>query len=224
MKSNIIGTQNIIDACVKNNVERLLFQSTDEVYGALSSENDASWTEGSPLKPRNYYSVSKASSDMLVQSAGNMVGLNYVIARSSNMYGNRQTPNKLIPRVIKSILEGEQIPVYGKGNQIRSWMHVYDNYKAIMMLLENGKSGEIYNVDSHQEFSNIEVIHMICDYFKKGFDLIKSVDDRVGHDFRYSMDTSKIKELGWNSQIKLKSEDGLKSVCDWFERNSWYLK
>lgn len=224
LKSNVIGTQNIIDACLKYNVNKLIFQSTDEVYGALSSENDKAWTETSPLQPRNYYSVSKASSDMLVQSAGNTFGLNYVIARSSNMYGNRQTHNKLIPRVIKCILENQKIPVYGKGDQIRSWLHTYDNYKAIMLLLEKGENKGIYNIDAHQEFSNIEVIHMICNYFNKGFDLIQGVPDRLGHDFRYSMNTSKIEELGWKPQIKFKSDDGLKSVCEWFEKNQWYLK
>lgn len=219
--SNVLGTQVIINCCLKNKVKKLVFISTDEVYGQLISESDPPWKENDPLNPRNPYSASKASGELLVQAAHQSHGLIYNITRSSNNYGMRQTPNKLIPKVIKCILKEEKIPVYGQGLQIRDWLHVFDNCAAILSVLETGKPNETYNISSNQELSNIELIQKICNIMGKGHSLIEFVKDRPGHDFRYAMDATKIKELGWKSQFKLR--DALESVINWYTANGWWF-
>jgi dTDP-glucose 4,6-dehydratase len=222
--SNVLGTQNIVNSCIKYNVEKLIYISSDEVYGQLTSESDTPWTEKSPLDPRNFYSASKASGELVVRAAANASNLIFNIVRSSNNYGPRQTPDKLIPRAIKAIMEGNKIPVYGEGKQIREWLHVFDNCSAILKILKDGKPNETYNVSSGQEYSNIEVIQSICNIMNKGHNLIEFIKDPRGnaHDFRYAMNCSKINELGWKSTTKFK--DGLKDTVDWLENNKWYIK
>jgi dTDP-glucose 4,6-dehydratase len=221
--SNVLGTQVIINACVKHNVKKLLYISTDEVYGQLTSENDMPWTEESPLNPRNPYSATKAAGEMLVKAAHESYGLTYNITRSSNNYGPRQTPEKLIPKTIKCILNNEKIPVYGQGLQIRDWTHVYDNCSAILSILEKGKDNEVYNISANQELPNIEVIQKICNTMNKGHDLISHIKDpRKGHDFRYSIDTTKIQQLGWKPSFKFK--DGIIETVEWYTTNKWFLK
>jgi len=196
--------------------------STDEIYGALKSESDSSWTEESPLNPRNPYSASKAAAELLVKAAHETHGLTYNITRSSNNYGPRQTPEKLIPRVIKCIMEKTPIPVYGQGMQIRDWTHVLDNCEGILSVLNNGKPNETYNISANQEFTNIEVVHKICEIMGEGMSLVKYVEDRPGHDFRYSINCDKIKSLGWSPQYKFK--EGISETIDWFMSNRWSLK
>jgi dTDP-glucose 4,6-dehydratase len=221
--SNVLGNQVIIIACVKHNVKKLLYISTDEVYGQLTSENDMPWTEESPLNPRNPYSATKAAGEMLVKAAHESYGLTYNITRSSNNYGPRQTPEKLIPKTIKCILNNEKIPVYGQGLQIRDWTHVYDNCSAILSILEKGKDNEVYNISANQELPNIEVIQKICNTMNKGHDLISHIKDpRKGHDFRYSIDTTKIQQLGWKPSFKFK--DGIIETVEWYTTNKWFLK
>jgi dTDP-glucose 4,6-dehydratase len=221
--NNVIGTQNIIDCCIKHKVKKLIYVSTDEVLGHLTSENDTPWTENAPINPRNPYSASKACGELLVKAAHQTHGLIYNITRSSNNYGPRQTPDKLIPRVIKSILDNQKIPVYGQGLQIRDWTYVDDNCSAIMTVLEKGAPNEIYNISANQEFTNIEVVQAICNAMGGGHSLITNIPDpRPGHDFRYALNTTKIRELGWKPLYKFK--EGLDITSDWFQRNQYFLR
>ena len=221
--SNVLGTQVIVNACVKHKVERLIYISTDEVYGQLTSENDKPWTEDAPLNPRNPYSASKAAGELLVKAAHASYGLIYNITRSSNNYGPRQTPEKLIPKAIKCIEEGQKIPIYGQGLQIRDWTHVFDNCSAILTVLNQGQPNEIYNISANQEFPNIEVIQSICNAMEKGWNLIEFISDpRQGHDFRYAVDSTKIRELGWKPGYKFK--EGIVDTVEWYSKNKYFLK
>ncbi len=221
--ANVMGTQVIANACVKWGVERLIYISTDEVYGQLESETDASWTEESPLQPRNPYSASKAAGELIVKAAHTSFGLNYNITRSSNNYGPRQTSEKLIPKVIKCVLDGTPIPIYGQGLQIRDWTYVMDNCAGIISVLNDGKLNETYNISANQEFTNIEVIQRVCNALGKGHELISFIPDpRGGHDFRYSIDCSKLKALGWAPGFRFK--EGIVNTVDWYQKNLWFLR
>lgn len=221
--SNVLGTQVLLNSSIKNEVEKFIYISTDEVYGQLTHESDAPWTEDAELDPRNPYSATKAAGELLVKAAFQSYGLIYNITRSSNNYGPRQTPEKLIPKAIKCILNDEKIPLYGKGLQIRDWTHVFDNCSALMAILQKGKDNEIYNISAKQEFPNIEVIQEVCNAMKKGHNLISFIEDpRKGHDFRYAVDTTKIKELGWKPNFKFK--DGIVDAIGWYMDNKWFLK
>lgn len=221
--SNVLGTQVVINACVKHKVGKLIYISTDEVYGQLTSESDVAWKEDAPLNPRNPYSASKACGELLVQAAHHSYGLIYNITRSSNNYGPRQTPEKLIPKAIKCVMEGKKIPIYGQGLQIRDWTFVKDNCSAIQTVLENGKPNEIYNISANQELPNVEVIQKVCNAMGKGHELISFIEDpRKGHDFRYSVDSSKIRELGWKPEYRFK--DGIIETVEWYKLNPYMLK
>jgi dTDP-glucose 4,6-dehydratase len=212
----------MVNAAVRWGVEKFVYISTDEVYGQLESASDPLWTEESKLKPRNPYSATKAAGEFAVQAAASSYGLNYCITRSSNNYGPRQTPEKFIPKVIKCINEGNKIPVYGQGMQIRDWLHVADNCAAIMKIAEAGENGQAYNISAHQEFTNIEVVNEISKIMGKGMELVEFVKDRPGHDFRYGIDTTKIKALGWEPSFKFKV--GLAQTIQWYLNNNWFLK
>jgi dTDP-glucose 4,6-dehydratase len=222
IQANVLGTQVLLNASVKWGIKRFIYASTDEVYGQLEKETDPLWTETSKLNPRNPYSASKAAGELLVQAMGSSFGLNYSITRSCNNYGPRQTSEKFIPKVIKCIFENKKIPVYGQGLQMRDWLHVFDSSAAIMKVMEDGKDREVYNISANQEFSNIEVVHEICNVMGKGHDLIEFVKDRPGHDFRYGIDSSKIRDLGWKPNFKFKS--GLAQAVEWYSNNQWFLK
>lgn len=223
VSSNILGTQVVINCCVKHNVQKLIYISTDEVYGQLLSEHDQPWSEDAPLNPRNPYSASKAAGELLVQAAGTTYGLIYNITRSSNNYGPRQWPEKLIPKAIKHILEGKKIPIYGQGKQIRDWIYVADNCTAITTILDKGLPNEIYNISAHQEFTNIETIQSVCNAMGYGHNLIDHIPDpRPGHDFRYAVDTTKMEALGWKPSYKFK--DGIVETVQWYKDNQWFLK
>jgi dTDP-glucose 4,6-dehydratase len=220
--SNILGTQVIINACLKHKVERLIYISTDEVYGQLGSESDPAWTEEAVMAPRNPYSASKAAGELMVVAAHHTHGLIYNITRSSNCYGPRQLPEKLIPKAIKCVLDGQKIPIYGQGLRIRDWTYVADNCSGIMAVLEKGLPDEVYNISAHQEFTNIEVIQEICNAMEDGHKLISFVSERPGHDFRYAIDTAKIHALGWKPSYKFK--DGIRDTVQWYKDNQWFLK
>ena len=221
--SNVLGTQVIINACLKHNVEKMIYISTDEVYGQLTGETDASWTEESPLDPRNPYSASKAAGELLVKAAHHSHGLIYNITRSSNNYGPRQTAEKLIPKTIKCILEGQKIPLYGQGLQIRDWTHTFDNGSALLAVLNQGEPNRTFNISANQEYPNIEVVQAICNVMEKGHELISFVEDpRKGHDFRYSVDSSKIRKLGWKPAFKFK--EGIRETVEWYLNNKYFLK
>lgn len=220
--SNVLGTQVIINCCVKHNVKKLVYISTDEVYGQLA-EFDSPWKEEALLNPRNPYSASKASGELLVRAAATSYGLIYNITRSSNNYGQRQLPEKFLPKAIKCILEGQKIPIYGQGKQIRDWTYVADNCTAITTVLEKGLPNETYNISAHQEFTNIEVIQAVCNIMGGGHSLINFIKDpRRGHDFRYAVDTTKIHSLGWKPSYKFK--EGLEETVNWYKINQWFLK
>lgn len=221
--ANVVGTQNIVNCCVKYGVEKLVYISTDEVYGQLTSEEEVGWDETAPLNPRNPYSATKAAGELLVQAAHHTHGLIYNITRSSNNYGPRQFHEKLVPKAIKCIEEGKNIPIYGKGLQIRDWTHVFDNCTALLTILNNGKDNEIYNISANQELPNIDVIQKICNAMGKGHELITFIDDpRPGHDFRYSINSNKLRELGWKPSYKFK--DGITDTVEWYMSNKWFLK
>lgn len=223
IQANVLGTQVIVNACVKWGVEKLVYISTDEVYGQLMNESEPAWTEENRINPRNPYSATKAAGELIVQAAGVSYGLNYNITRSSNNYGPRQTSEKLIPKAIKCINDGQKIPIYGQGLQIRDWTYVADNCSAIATVVKDGKPGEIYNISANQEYPNIEVIQSICNAMGKGHELISFIDDpRKGHDFRYSIDCSKLKALGWKPYWKFK--EGIVETVDWYQKNTWFLK
>jgi dTDP-glucose 4,6-dehydratase len=222
--NNITATQNIIDLCIKYN-SLLLFQSTDEVLGSLSSTNDNAWDESAPLNPRNPYSASKAAAEFLIKAAHNAHRLNYIIVRSSNNYGPRQV-DKLVPTTIKCILNDQKIPIFGKGDHIRSWTYVNDNNDGIIKLIDESDNikNQIFHLDSNCELTNVEIVQEICNIMKKGWDLISFVEDprKNAHDFRYAMSCEKIKSLGWKPKTKFK--DGLSATVNWYLNNQYFLK
>lgn len=223
INANVLGTQNLINSSLKCGVKKFIYISTDEVYGHLTGDSDESWTEESPLNPRNPYSASKAAGELLVKAAHESHGLIYNITRSSNNYGPRQTPEKLIPKIIKCIKNNEPIPIYGQGMQIRDWTHVYDNCAGIFTVLNKGEPNQAYNISANQEFTNIEVVNKICNIIGNGHSLISHIPDpRAGHDFRYSINCDKIKNLGWRPNIKF--NDGIQDTIEWYDCNQWFMK
>lgn len=219
--SNVMGTQIIIDACLKHNVDRLIYISTDEVYGQLNDETSTSWTEQSILAPRNPYSASKAAGELMVQAAHITHGLKYNITRCCNNYGPRQSIRNLIPKIIKNILEDKEVPIYGEGKQVREWIHVDDNCSALLTILTEAPPNEIYNISSGHEFSNLEVFQKVCNIMEYGHDLISFCKDRPGHDFRYSSNSSKLRALGWKPQIKF--SEGISKTIQWYINNKWFI-
>lgn len=211
VSTNILGTHILLNVAKKYWSENQLAMSfdkdvkfvqisTDEVYGSLADEGY--FTEDTPLSPNSPYSASKASADLLVQSFFKTYGMPVNITRCSNNYGPNQYPEKLIPLVIKLAYQNQSVPVYGEGHQVREWIHVLDHCSAIDEVIHFGKVGEVYNIGSEFEMKNIDIVKLILNKMKKPVSLIKHVDDRLGHDYRYAIDNSKIKrELGWNPKI-----------------------
>jgi dTDP-glucose 4,6-dehydratase len=214
IQTNIIGTHNLLSLSLEHQVKRFHLISTDEVYGALTVDG-ASFTENSPIAPRNPYSASKASSELFVRTYNQTFGLNTVISRSSNTFGPHQDRSKLIPLFISKLKDDEKVPLYSRGEQIREWTYVTDCIDGIQMVFCNGLSGEIYNIGSGYELTNYELTKKILAEFGKDDSSISYVDDRIGHDYRYSMDTSKIKtELGWTPQVSF--DEGLKRTIEFY--------
>ena len=194
MKTNILGTKSLLDACRETDTKILHF-STDEVYGSAVNR---SFTERSKLDPRNPYSASKAAAEHLVTSYANTYGLEYLMVRPSNNYGPRQHSEKFLPTILRKISAGEKIPVYGDGQQEREWMYVKDTAKAVRFILENSRLNETYNVSSRFHLKNIEVVNKVCELLDKNpEDCIEFVEDRAGHDFKYSINPSKMNRLGY---------------------------
>jgi dTDP-glucose 4,6-dehydratase len=219
--SNVVGTQNIIDQCV-NIGSKLIYMSTDKVYGSLNSEQDSSWDDDSPINPRNLYAATKAAGELLVKAAAMTHNLKFNIIRVSNNYGPWQTTEKLIPGIIERVISEKEIPIYGKGNQLRDWIHVYDTCSALFKIIDSGVNEETYNVTAKQEFMNLEVAQIVCNTLNKGHDFLKHVEDRPGHDFRYSMTNDKIKSIGWNPKYKFR--DGIIQTCQWYMTNKFALQ
>ena len=223
LKTNILGTQVLLDASRKYNVKRFHQVSTDEVYGDLPLDrSDLKFTESSPLRPSSPYSASKASADLLVLAYHRTYGVPVTISRCSNNYGPYQFPEKLIPLMIINALNDRPLPVYGDGRNVRDWIHVKDHCEAIDIIIHRGKEGEIYNIGGENERANIDVVRMILRELGKPESLIRFVKDRPGHDRRYALDISRMKkEFGWSPKISF--EEGLKSTIKWYlENRSWW--
>lgn len=222
--TNIIGTQVLMDACIKYGIERYHQVSTDEVYGDLPLDNpNLLFNENSPLNPSNPYSASKASADMLIHAYHRTYGLPITITRCSNNYGPYQFPEKLIPLTIYKALNNESIPLYGKGENIRDWIHVYDHVVGLDIILHHGKIGETYNIGGHSEITNLEVVKTVLEYLGKPLSLITYIEDRPGHDLRYALDTTKIeKEFGWSRKYTF--EYGIKETIDWYLNNMDWIE
>lgn len=223
LTTNIIGTQVLMDASLKYNVDRYHQVSTDEVYGDLPLDRpDLKFTEETPIHTSSPYSASKAGADLQVLAYARTFGLPVTISRCSNNYGPYQFPEKLIPVVISKALNNEQIPVYGSGKNVRDWIHVKDHNIGIDMILHKGKEGEIYNLGGHSERTNLEVVKTILKQMGKSADLITYVADRPGHDRRYAIDSTKAeKDLGW--ELTYTFEDGIKETIDWYLNNKEWI-
>ena len=228
LTTNVQGTQVLLEAARKYKVERFLQISTDEVYGSLGREG--TFTEESPLLPNSPYAASKASADLLCRAYHRTYGLPVVITRSSNNYGPYQFPEKLIPLMTLNALEGRPLPVYGRGENVRDWLYVEDNCRAIALVLEKGKEGEVYNIAGGEERRNIEVVERICELVaeRTGKDegevrsLITFVEDRPGHDFRYALTCEKVRNLGWSPEVTF--DLGLERTVDWYIANREWVE
>ena len=223
LKTNILGTQVLMDACRKYGIKRYHQVSTDEVYGDLPLDRpDLFFTEETPIHTSSPYSSSKAGADLLVLAYHRTFGLPVSITRCSNNYGPYHFPEKLIPLMISRALADEPLPVYGKGENVRDWLYVKDHCAAIDLVMREGKVGEVYNVGGHNEKSNLEVVKIILEKLGKPESLITYVTDRPGHDMRYAIDPTKIhNELGWLPETKF--EDGIEQTIEWYLNNKeWW--
>ena len=218
LKTNIIGTQVLLDAAREKGVRRFVQISTDEVMGSLPENSNDFFTESSPLQPNSPYAASKASAEFVVRAARETFGIDTVITRCGNNYGPRQFPEKLIPLMIANAVNDVPLPVYGDGKNVRDWIFVDDHCRAIWLAYETGKSGEEYNIGARNERENIEVVRAILDALGKPHDLIKFVTDRLGHDRRYAIDPKKVEtELGWKPLTSW--ESGLEKTIEWYLAN-----
>ena len=220
VNTNIQGTQNLLDSCRKSDVNNYVQISTDEVYGSIAT---GSWAETEPLLPNSPYAASKASADLMVRAANVTHGLNTRITRCSNNYGPNQFPEKVIPLFVTNLIEEKKVPVYGNGLNIRDWLHVDDHIRGIHLVLLKGNQGSVYNIGGGRELTNLELTDSILNFMGKTKNEITYVEDRVGHDQRYSVDFSKIQnELGYLPQVSF--EDGLRETIEWYKSNSSWWK
>jgi dTDP-glucose 4,6-dehydratase len=215
--TQVIGTGVLLDAAREAGVSRYLQVSTDEVYGSIE---EGTFTEESPIKPSSPYSATKAGADLLVQAHVDTHGIEAVICRGSNNYGPRQYPEKLIPLMILNALNGDPLPVYGDGKNVRNWIHAEDFARAIDTVLLKGTPGEVYNAGGPDELENLDVVHRILEMTGRDESLIKYVADRKGHDRRYSLSSDKVRALGW--EPKWGFEEGLPATVEWYRDNAWW--
>ncbi|MHA1788202.1 MAG: dTDP-glucose 4,6-dehydratase [Candidatus Helarchaeota archaeon] len=219
LENNYLGTFNLLEAIRKSNRNIQYIQiSTDEVYGDIL---EGSFTETSQLNPSNPYSATKAAADLLCNSYQRTYGLDIKITRCTNNFGPNQFPEKLIPKTILRALNDRKIPVYGTGKNIRDWLYVQDHCEAIKTVIDKGKSGEVYNISSGNEKTVLDIVHIILDYLDKPESLITYVEDRPGHDLRYSLDSAKLRKLGWKPKHSF--EEAIKQTIDWYLENpEWW--
>lgn len=225
LQTNIMGTQVLMDACRRFGIKRYHQVSTDEVYGDLPLDRlDLFFTEDTPIHTSSPYSASKASADLMVQAYIRTFKLPATISRCSNNYGRYHFPEKLIPLMILKALKDEQLPVYGSGENVRDWLHVYDHCTAIDLIIHNGRVGEVYNIGGHNERTNLEVVKTIISELGKSDDLISYVTDRLGHDMRYAIDPTKIEtELGWKPKYNF--DTGILETIQWYlDNKEWWQK
>jgi len=220
VKTNVGGTLVLLDAAKNSGVKKFVHVSTDEVYGSLGPSG--LFTENNPLQPNSPYAASKAGSDLLVRSFHQTHGLSVNITRCSNNYGPYQFPEKLIPLMTTNAMQNVPLPVYGNGLQVRDWLHVEDHAEALRLVLLHGVSGEVYNIGGRTERSNLEVVQTILSILGKPNDMIRNVEDRLGHDRRYAIDPTKIEDkLGWKP--KKSFEEGLRETVQWYVENAEWL-
>lgn len=223
LRTNIIGTSVLMDACLKYGIARYHQVSTDEVYGDLPLDRpDMLFTEETPIRTSSPYSSSKASADLLALAYHRTYGLPVSISRCSNNYGPYQFPEKLIPLMIINALHDKPLPVYGAGQNVRDWLYVEDHCKAVDRIIHNGRAGEVYNIGGHNEMRNINIVRLICEKLGKPESLITYVSDRKGHDLRYAIDPTKIyTELGWQPETKF--ADGIEQTIQWYlSHEAWW--
>jgi dTDP-glucose 4,6-dehydratase len=227
IETNVLGTQTLLDALRRadpKNTKRFIHVSTDEVYGSLPLDRpDLLFTEETPTNPKSPYAASKAASDFLVRACVHTYGVDACITNCSNNFGPYQFPEKVIPLFVTNLIEGEKVPLYGDGLNVRDWLHVDDHCEAILTVLDRGKAGETYNVGGNNERSNLELTHAILSIMGKGEEMIKPVADRPGHDRRYAIDASKIeRELGWKP-TRSAWPAALEATVDWYRSNEpWW--
>ena len=218
LRTNVIGTQVLLDAARAKGVRRFVQVSTDEVMGSLPEDSDEYFTEKSPLKPNSPYAASKAAAEFVVRAARETHGIDTVITRCGNNYGPRQFPEKLIPLMLANAMNDDPLPVYGDGKNVRDWIYVDDHCRAVWLAYEKGKSGEVYNIGARNEQQNIDVVMSILDAVGKPHSLIQFVTDRLGHDRRYAIDPTKAEsELEWKPQTTW--ENGLDRTISWYRDN-----
>lgn len=217
--TNTLGVQTLLDAARRTDLSTFVQVSTDEVYGSIPV---GSWPETDPLQPNSPYAASKASAEMICQSYTKTYGMDIRVTRCSNNYGPYQFPEKIIPLFVTNLIDGLDIPLYGNGKNVRDWLHVEDHCTAIYRVIENGKAGEVYNIGGGTELTNEQLTYQLLSHFNFGLEKIKFVEDRLGHDIRYSVNASKIKsELGFEPKVNW--GDGLASTVEWYQENqSWW--
>ena len=220
VRTNVLGTAVLLNAALEAKIKRFHHVSTDEVYGELK-QGDARFREDTPYQPRTPYSASKAGSDHLVRAYFETYGLPITITNCANNYGPFHDPEKLIPRFITNLLEGKKVPLMGKGENIREWLHVEDHAKAIDLCLQKGKIGGTYLIQG-EEKTNLEITQMLLDILGMDASRIEYVEHRLGHDFRYAIDGSKLASLGWHRERSL--EKDLPEVVEWYKNNEWWWK
>jgi dTDP-glucose 4,6-dehydratase len=222
LRTNVLGTQILLDAARARGVRRFVQISTDEVMGSLPEDENSFFTEDSPLAPNSPYAASKASAEHLVRAARHTHGVDVVVTRCGNNYGPRQFPEKLIPLLISNALSDETIPVYGDGQNVRDWIYVDDHCRAVLAAAERGRAGEVYNIGARNERRNLEVVESILKSLGKPTSLIRFVNDRPGHDRRYAIDATKVEtELGWRPVETW--ESGLQKTIQWYAENPEWI-
>ena len=219
VKTNVLGTHTLLEAAKERNVRKFIHISTDEVYGSI---REGSFRETDILSPSSPYSSSKAGSDLLALSYFTTYNLPVIVTRCTNNFGPYQFPEKLIPLFVTNLMDGKKVPVYGTGKNVRDWIHVGDHCQAIDFLLTRGDAGEIYNIGGENERTNLEITEKILTLLKKNESMIEFIQDRPGHDFRYSLDCSKIRALGWKPRHSF--DEGLDDTIRWYVQTAWWWR
>jgi dTDP-glucose 4,6-dehydratase len=217
--TNVVGTQTLLDAALRHGIDRFVHVSTDEVYGSIES---GSWDEEQPLEPNSPYSASKASSDLLARAYHRTHDLPVCVTRCSNNYGPYQFPEKVIPLFVTNLIDGKTVPLYGEGTNVRDWLHVDDHCRGIHLVLTGGRPGEVYNIGGGTELTNKELTGLLLEATGTGWDRVLQVPDRLGHDLRYSVDITKIREeLGYQPEVPF--AEGLAQTVEWYRsRRDWW--
>jgi dTDP-glucose 4,6-dehydratase len=216
--TNVVGVQVLLQACLDARVARVVQVSTDEVYGSVA---DGSWAETAPLEPNSPYAAAKAGGDLLTRAYARTHGLNVSITRCCNNYGPFQYPEKVIPLFVTNLLDGQSVPLYGDGRNVRGWVHVDDHCRGIQLVLERGERGAVYHINGDVELSNIELTGALLECCEAGWDMVTQVADRKGHDRRYSLDDSLLRSMGYRPGIRF--SEGLKTTVQWYvENRQWW--